>query len=299
MVKKRGLPRERGLNALLDIKDAQAQTQITETDSVSITQIPVKALQRGKYQPRRDIAKEALIELADSIKKHGVMQPIVVRPLTQSTAQSTHITHEIIAGERRWRAAILAELTDIPAIVRPLSDEQAIALALIENIQREDLSPIEQAYALQRFHQEFNMSHSEIAEAVGKARATVSNLLRLLSLHDEVKNLLDQGQLDMGHARALLALSTGQQPIIAKQVIQKQLTVRETESLVKNLLEPTAKSAKPANPDITKLNQLLSDSIGAKVKVQQSKEGKGKLIIHYFSHDEFDGIVNRLAEKFN
>ncbi|MBD3727600.1 MAG: ParB/RepB/Spo0J family partition protein, partial [Moraxella osloensis] len=206
---------------------------------LNLMHINVAYLQRGKYQPRLDLDEDALQELATSIKQHGVMQPIVIRPLAKVLPNSS-ITHEIIAGERRWRAAQIAGLTHIPAIMRPMSDDLAIALALIENIQREDLSVMEQAAALQRFHDEFGMSHSQIADVVGKARTTVSNLLRLNQLHDDVKQALNEGQMDMGHARALLALSPKQQPVIAKKIIQGQLTVRETEALVKDILNPKA-----------------------------------------------------------
>lgn len=211
-------------------------------NGISLLHMDVTRLQRGKYQPRIDLGEDALQELATSIRQHGVMQPIVIRPLAKKNGD---VTHEIIAGERRWRGAQIVGLTHIPAIERPISDDLAIALALIENIQREDLSIMEQAVALQRFHDEFGMSHAQIADVVGKARTTVSNLLRLNGLHNEVKNALNNKQMDMGHARTLLALSAEQQPIIAKRIVNEQLTVRQTEQLVKDILNPQ-EIAKPS-----------------------------------------------------
>lgn len=223
------------------------------------------------------------------------MQPIVIRPLLANEEKlADNITHEIIAGERRWRAAKLAGQDTIPAIERALSDELAIALALIENIQREDLSVIEQAAALQRFHTEFGMSHAMIAEVVGKARTTVSNLLRLNHLHEEVKKHLSEGHLDMGHARALLSLSSEQQPIIAENIIESSMTVRDAEKLVKSILNPE-KPSKPAaqnsDAEIEKLNQQLSDYLGATVKLKQKKGGKGSMEIFFHSHEELDALL--------
>lgn len=264
-------------------------------EEMTLVQMDVERLQAGKYQPRRDMSETALAELASSIKQHGVMQPIVIRPLLANEEKlADSITHEIIAGERRWRAAKLAGQETIPAIERALSDELAIALALIENIQREDLSVIEQAAALQRFHTEFGMSHAMIAEVVGKARTTVSNLLRLNHLHEDVKAHLSEGHLDMGHARALLSLSSEQQPIIAEKIIEASMTVRDAEKLVKSILNPE-KPSKPASQnadaEIEKLNQQLSDYLGATVKLKQKKGGKGSMEIFFHSHEELEALL--------
>nr|WP_309575999.1 ParB/RepB/Spo0J family partition protein [Moraxella osloensis] len=258
---------------------------------LNLMHINVAYLQRGKYQPRIDLDEDALQELATSIKQHGVMQPIVIRPLAKVLPNSP-ITHEIIAGERRWRAAQIAGLTHIPAIMRPMSDDLAIALALIENIQREDLSVMEQAAALQRFHDEFGMSHSQIADVVGKARTTVSNLLRLNQLHDDVKHALNEGQMDMGHARALLALSPKQQPVIAKKIIQGQLTVRQTEALVKDILNPKAPTqSQEIDYDRLRLNQQLSEQLGAVVKIKGSSKGKGSIEIFFHNEEELQALI--------
>ena len=258
---------------------------------LNLMHINVTYLQRGKYQPRIDLDEDALQELATSIKQHGVMQPIVIRPLAKVLPNSP-ITHEIIAGERRWRAAQIAGLTHIPAIMRPMSDDLAIALALIENIQREDLSVMEQAAALQRFHDEFGMSHSQIADGVGKARTTVSNLLRLNQLHDDVKQALNEGQMDMGHARALLSLSPKQQPVIAKKIIQGQLTVRQTEALVKDILNPKAPTqSQEIDYDRLRLNQHLSEQLGAVVKIKGSSKGKGSIEIFFHNEEELQALI--------
>ncbi|ENX48566.1 MULTISPECIES: ParB/RepB/Spo0J family partition protein [Acinetobacter] len=287
--KKRGLAKGRGLDALLgSIQKEKLQIEAQAIDHGQLKQIDVNLLKRGEYQPRRFIQEQDLKELAASIEKHGVMQPIVIRPI-----EDEQYPYEIIAGERRWRAAQLAGLKEIPAIVRDLNDQVAIALALIENIQRQDLNPIDQALALQRFHDEFGLSHQEIAETVGKARTTVSNLLRLLSLDDAIKNLMQEGQLDMGHARAILALKAKDQMAVAKIVIEKSLSVRQTEQLVREWNEP--KQDKPQaviSPDIEQLTQKLSERFGANVKIDHNKQGKGKLVIHYHSLDELDGILN-------
>ena len=287
--KKRGLAKGRGLDALLgSIQKEKLQIEAQAIDHGQLKQIDVNLLKRGEYQPRRFIQEQDLKELASSIEKHGVMQPIVIRPI-----EDEKYPYEIIAGERRWRAAQLAGLKEIPAIVRDLNDQVAIALALIENIQRQDLNPIDQALALQRFHDEFGLSHQEIAETVGKARTTVSNLLRLLSLDDAIKNLMQEGQLDMGHARAILALKAKDQMAVAKIVIEKSLSVRQTEQLVREWNEP--KQDKPQAvipPDIEQLTQKLSERFGANVKIDHNKQGKGKLVIHYHSLDELDGILN-------
>lgn len=264
-------------------------------EQVTLIQIAPARLQSGKYQPRRDIKEETLKELAESVRQHGVMQPIVIRPLLEGERKAQGITHEIIAGERRWRAARLAGLNTIPAIERVLSDEVAIALALIENIQREDLTVLEQAAALERFHTEFGMSHAMIADVVGKARTTVSNLLRLNALHDEVKAFMMDNLLDMGHARTLLSLSKDQQPIIAKKIIHADMTVREAERLVKSILHPKPKAVSINSREIIALNQRLSDALGARVKLKQGKDGKGSVEIFFHSHDELSELMTQLG----
>lgn len=270
-------------------------------DNISLISIDVTRLQSGKYQPRRDMNEAALAELSSSISQHGVMQPIVIRPLLAGeNKESPTVTHEIIAGERRWRAAKMAGEKVIPAIERALSDELAIALALIENIQREDLSVIEQAAALQRFHTEFGMSHAMIADVVGKARTTVSNLLRLNALHDRVKDYLANGLLDMGHARALLPLSSGQQPVVAKKIIDQKMTVRDAEKLVKSILNPAPKKTKRDLADareLEKINQQLSDKFGAKVKLKQKKSGKGSVEIFFHDQDELASLLEQLQHS--
>ncbi|TXJ03027.1 MAG: ParB/RepB/Spo0J family partition protein [Acinetobacter sp.] len=288
-IKKRGLAKGRGLDALLgSIQKEKLQLEVQALDHGQFKPIDVSLLKRGEYQPRRFIPEHELQELASSIEQHGVMQPIVVRAVDDE-----QYPYEIIAGERRWRAALLAGLTEIPAIVRELSDQVAIALALIENVQRQDLNPIDQAIALQRFHDEFGLSHQEIAETVGKARATVSNLLRLLSLPEAIKDYMQQGQIDMGHARAILSLKAKDQLDVAKIVIEKGLSVRQTEQLVRERSEPK-QDKKPAEvaPDIEQLTQQLSERFGANVKIDHNQKGKGKLVIHYHSLDELDGILN-------
>lgn len=269
-------------------------TELSTDGQLNLLHIDVTRLQRGKYQPRIDLGEEALQELATSIKQHGVMQPIVIRPLAK-VAKDSPVTHEIIAGERRWRAAQIAGLSHIPAILRPMSDDLAIALALIENIQREDLSVMEQAVALQRFHDEFGMSHAQIADVVGKARTTVSNLLRLNQLHDDVKTALNEGVMDMGHARALLSLSVGQQPVIARKIANEQLTVRQTEQLVKQILDPKQEDKpKELDYDRLRLNQQLSEQLGAVVKVKGSSTGKGSIEIFFHNPEELQALLAQL-----
>jgi ParB family chromosome partitioning protein len=266
-----------------------------------LRKLPVDLLQRGKYQPRIDLRQETLQELADSIKAQGVVQPIVVRPIGEDSAEGsqTETRYEIIAGERRWRAAQLAGLHEIPAVIRRVPDSAAIAMALIENIQREDLNPLEEARALQRLISEFEMTHAAAAEAVGRSRAAVSNLLRLLDLGDEVKGLVEHREIEMGHARALLGLENKrQQAEAAAQVAQQKLSVRDTEALVKRLsVQPSAsvQEASPrADPNIRKLEGELSEKLGAKVQVQHSSSGKGKLVINYHTLDELDGILEHI-----
>lgn len=288
-VKKRGLAKGRGLDALLgSIQKEKLQLEAQGNDHGQLKQIDVHQLKRGTYQPRRYIHEADLAELAASIEKHGVMQPIVIRPVDDAQHP-----YEIIAGERRWRAAQKAGLKHVPAIVRDLSDQVAIALALIENIQRQDLNPIDQALALQRFHDEFGLSHQEIADTVGKARTTISNLLRLLSLSEDVKQLMLEGQLDMGHARAILSLKMDAQLKVAKMVIEKGLSVRQTEQLVRDWNAPKSADQKaPIQNDLQQLTQKLSERFSANVKIDHNKQGKGKLVIHYHSLDELDGILN-------
>jgi ParB family chromosome partitioning protein len=254
-------------------------------------------LQRGQYQPRLDIRQDTLEELADSIRAQGVVQPIVARPLGKTGDTQRY---EIVAGERRWRAAQLAGLESIPAVVRELPDEAAIAMALIENIQREDLNPLEEARALDRLIREFDLTHGEAAEAVGRSRASVSNLLRLLDLSDKVKPMLEARQIEMGHARALLSITDAvQQYDAARQVARKGLSVRETERLVKRMLAGPGNKVpadKPAsqNADIRRLEVEVSEKIGARVSLQHSRKGSGKLVISYNTLDELDGILQHI-----
>lgn len=272
----------RGLDALLSPETTRTQ------GGERLQALPIELLQRGKYQPRTGMDKDRLQELADSIKTQGVVQPIVARSVGGGR-------YEIVAGERRWRAAQLAGLHEIPAIIKDIPDQSAIALALIENIQREDLSPLEEAAALQRLIEEFDLSHTEAAEAVGRSRASVSNLLRLLDLHPDVKRLLDQRQLEMGHARALLALSGKFQVEAAKEVVRLGLTVRETEALVRRKHEaPKAKPSARKDADIQRLEQDLTERLAARVLIQHTKKGAGKLVIHYNSTDELEGILERV-----
>jgi len=287
--KKGGLGR--GLEALLGsaVVPAVGGTTAEKTGSAQdgdLRNLPVDIIQRGKYQPRIDMHPDTLEELADSIRAQGVVQPIVVRPIGPNR-------YEIIAGERRWRASQMAGLHEIPAVIREVPDNAAIAMALIENIQREQLNPMEEARALQRLIDEFELTHQQAAEAVGRSRVAVSNLLRLLSLNDDVKRLLENGDLEMGHARALLALDGARQSEAARSVTAKGLSVRETERLVKHLLEgPAAKPApKAVDPDVRRLEQDLGQKLGAQVAIQQAGKGKGKLVIQYNSLDELDGIL--------
>lgn len=301
-MKKRGLAQGRGLDALLgSIKQARDDVQHSQAShaGAQLEELPLECLQRGEYQPRREMSPDSLSDLAASIQRHGVMQPIVVRRLGNgSLHNSTGLHYEIVAGERRWRAAKQAGLTHIPAIIRDLPDELAIALALIENIQREDLSPMEQATALQRFHDEFGMSHQEIADAVGKARTTVSNLLRLMGLQIEVKTLLEHGDLDMGHARALLSLDAQTQVELARDVVSRGLSVRQTEQLIRDRLNPTpSKPPRVVPPDVEKLSQHLSERFGAPVQIEHNDKGKGRLTIRYHSLDELDGILAVMGQS--
>jgi ParB family chromosome partitioning protein len=294
--RKRGLGR--GLDALLGasntarevVASAEAAVESGGASQEQLKMLPVDLIQRGKYQPRRDIDPESLQELADSIRAQGVMQPIVVRPISDRR-------FEIIAGERRWRATQLAGLDVIPAVVRDVPDEAAIAMALIENIQREDLNPVEEAIALQRLQREFELTQQEVASAVGKSRSTITNLLRLMTLEEDVRILLERGDLEMGHARALLGLNGTDQSQAARTVVGKGMSVRQTEALVRNLL--AAKEREPEapqrlDPNIRQLQDDLSQRLGARVQIQHSAKGRGKLVLSYNSLDELDGILNHI-----
>ena len=284
-VKKRGLGR--GLDALLGGTSVAAlEKQAAQADTRELQHLPIDIMQRGKYQPRRDMDPTALEELAQSIRLHGIMQPIVVRAIDVGR-------YEIIAGERRWRAAQQAGLEYIPAMVRELSDEAAIAMALIENIQREDLNPIEEATALQRLQHEFSLTQQQIADAVGKSRASIANLLRLIALPEEVKTLLAHGDLEMGHARALLGLPANRQVEGARHVVAQGLTVRQTESLVRQWLNAETKPEKKTktDPDIGRLEQRLAEKLGASVHIKHGEKGKGQLVIKYNSLDELQGVL--------
>ena len=289
--KKRKL--NRGLDALLGTdltKKAPAGTAEASTISLGdgdLRQLPLEFLQRGKYQPRIDFDEATLQELADSIKAQGVMQPIVVRSVGADR-------YEIVAGERRWRASQLAALDTIPAIVREISDETAIAMALIENIQRENLNPLEEARALKRLQTEFDLSQQEVATAVGKSRPVIANLMRLLSLEREVSEMLEHGRIDAGHGKVLLALDGGDQVRAARKVVDSKLSVRQTEALVKAMLAPAVDTApQRKDPDIDRLERQLSEHFGTKVVIE-NKNGRGKLVIQYSDLDVLDGILNRI-----
>jgi len=298
--KKRGLGR--GLDALLSasqtttsesLQEAPVQeegTEISPPEDGTLVELELQQLQPGQYQPRRDVQESALEELADSIRQQGLMQPIVVRPLP---GMPDH--YEIIAGERRWRACELAGLKRIPVLIRDVADESAIAMALIENIQRENLNPMEEAIALHRLQQEFGLTQQQVANSVGKNRTTVANLLRLMQLNTDVKRLLENGDLEMGHARALLGLTGQAQSDAAAQVVADSLNVRETEKLIRQLSQPVDDVEKtpvtPPSPDVMRLERLLGDRLGAKVVIRHGARGKGKVVIDYSSLDELDGIL--------
>ncbi|OMH39637.1 ParB/RepB/Spo0J family partition protein [Motiliproteus sp. MSK22-1] len=289
MAKKRGLGR--GLDALLgsaEFDDSPIEVPITADES-GIHSLTVDKIQRGMYQPRRDMDQDALEDLANSIKAQGVIQPIVVRPVDMGR-------YEIIAGERRWRASQLAGLTEIPVIVRDVPDEAAIAMALIENIQREDLNPIEEATALQRLMDEFELTQQKVAEAVGKSRTTVTNLLRLMKLTPEVKRMLEYGDLEMGHARALLVLEHDRQIAAAKEVVGRSYSVRQTEELVKKYQAGPKKAVEKTKPDpgLKSIEERWSSAIDMKVKISQSEKGDGKLTISYESLEDLDRILGRI-----
>ncbi|RDH82718.1 MAG: chromosome partitioning protein ParB [endosymbiont of Galathealinum brachiosum] len=298
--KKRGLGR--GLNALLgsaaEVKEltdpkpaptAPVEAPVETTDN-GLRHIAVELIQRGTYQPRVHFEPEALQELADSIKTQGVIQPIVVRPVSAGK-------FEIIAGERRWRACQLAGLHEVPAVVKELNDQSAAAISLIENIQRENLNPLEESRALQRLIDEFDMTHQQVSEVVSRSRASVTNLLRLKDLNEDVKLLVDERKIDMGHARALLALTGAEQSLLANKASAQGWSVRETEKQVKRQLNPAPKvteSSASIDPDIKRLQEQVSERLGAPVNVQHKSNGKGKLVINYSSLDELDGILAKI-----
>jgi ParB family chromosome partitioning protein len=300
MAKRRGLNNAGGgLNVLLagaskgkTSQDGASTAEDSQLAKEVLKQIPIEYLQPGQYQPRKDMHQETLEELAASIKVQGIMQPILVRPLSSVTADTKY---EIIAGERRWRAAQIAGLHDVPAIVRDVPDEAAIAMALIENIQRENLNPMEEAVALHRLQEEFELTQQQVADAVGKSRVTVTNLLRLMNLNEDVRTMLEHGDIEMGHARALLGLHDQHQSEAGRQVVAKGFTVRQTEALVRGWHEPVVAQAKPVtNPDIKRLEINLGDRLGAKVELKHNGKGQGKLVINYSTLDELDGILSHI-----
>ncbi len=285
--KKRGLGK--GLDALL----GTSSETTNEAEKSSLDTLAVDLIQRGQYQPRKDFDNEALEELSNSIKAQGMVQPIVVRKLPRQGS------YEIIAGERRWRAAQLAGLHEVPVVIKDVSDQTAMCMALIENIQRQDLNPLEEAGALSRLIEEFDMTHEMVAESVGRSRSAVSNLLRLLDLADEAKSLLVEGELEMGHARAILALATSKQVEAARTIAKKGLSVREAEALVKRLQAGSNTRAKKSgstvkDANITRLENELSNKLGAPVMIKHSAKGKGELKIHYNSPDELEGILKHI-----
>lgn len=293
-VKKRGLGK--GLGALLgDLSVTDEGVTDTEEESSEVKSaqlVPIEYLQPGRFQPRTDINPEHLQELATSIEQHGIVQPIVIRQLAKNR-------YEIIAGERRWRAAQLAGLHEVPVITRVLSDQDALAVALIENIQREDLNAMEEAEAYQRLSQEFGITHQQISQIVGKSRTAVSNTLRLMDLHGSVQTLLRDKKIDMGHARALLALDHPKQEELAKQVVNNHLTVRATEQLVKKHLgdqiqtKPSVKNVK--DPDIIRLENELSEQLGTETKIQYSADGKGRVLINFHNLDHLQGVLAKIS----
>ena len=276
----------KGLDALLPEPEEDAATP-----SRDLSELPVETLYRSDHQPRRRINEEGLEELAASIQAQGLLEPVIVRPRTRGG-------YEIVAGERRWRAAQRAGLDTVPALVRELDDRQAIAIALIENIQREDLNPLEEAAALKRLVAEYGMTHAQVADAVGRSRTAVSNLLRLLNLAPGVQEMIDDGELEMGHARALLALPTDEQMAASREVAKRSLSVRQTEALVKRLLSGTPSEPAP-DPDTRRLERSASEHLGAPVTISANSKGKGRVVIRYSSLDELDGILARMGAKLD
>ncbi|HBE91411.1 MAG TPA: chromosome partitioning protein ParB [Gammaproteobacteria bacterium] len=276
----------RGLDALL----GDTGSSLGETAKTGLQEIPVELLQRGRFQPRGKMNQDALDELASSIRKQGVLQPIVVRKLTTGD-------YEIIAGERRWRAAQLAELERVPVVVRDLSDEDAMVIGLIENLQREDLNPIEEARGMQRLIDEFSMTHQQVADSVGRSRVAVSNLLRLLSLENEVRGMLEESMLDMGHARALLSLDAMLQCKAARKITDAGMSVRQAEQLVRRLQDDRGsaqKVKKEKDPDIRHLEESLSERLATHVEIKLGSKGKGKLVIDFHSNDVLEGILAKI-----
>ncbi len=282
MIKMKGLGR--GLDALLSGSDAKPEDELRN--------LPVDRMKPGKYQPRTHMDQDSLAELAVSIKAQGVMQPILVRAINSTPGAERY---EIVAGERRWRASQLAGLSEVPVLVRSIPDEQALEMALIENIQRENLNPLEEAQGLQRLIDEFGLTHQQAADAVGRSRPAASNLLRLLQLTTAVQDLLMTGKLDMGHARALLPLTGAQQLALAQRIIQKDLSVREAERLVQQIVNPPKQTAaQPVDRDLLRLQEELSDSIGSAVAIRSNKKGAGKITIEFSDLDQLEGILGRL-----
>ncbi|WOT05239.1 ParB/RepB/Spo0J family partition protein [Shewanella youngdeokensis] len=292
-LKKRGLGK--GLDALLSTSHAASKRLAPQAEEITdnvvndeLITLDIDRLQPGKYQPRKDMSADALEELAESIRAQGIIQPIVVRTVSPNQ-------FEIIAGERRWRASQLAGLTKLPCIVKQVPDEAAVAIALIENIQREDLNAMEEAIALNRLIEEFELTHQQIADAVGKSRASVSNLLRLNGLNEAVKRMLENGDIDMGHGRALLAIEGDEQTNLARIVVSKELTVRETERLVNKTLNQVETTEKPTKDhDVSRLESQLIERLGAKVSLTHNKKGKGKMVINYQNLAELEGIINKI-----
>lgn len=278
MTKQKGLGR--GLDALLS---GDGNAALAEE---SLQNIGISKLQPGKYQPRTNMDQAALAELAESIKAQGIMQPILARPIDTDR-------FEIIAGERRWRAAQLAGLSEVPVLIRKVADESALAMSLIENIQRENLNPLEEAMGIQRLINEFGMTHQTAGEALGNSRSTISNLLRLLNLSAPVQELMMQGKIDMGHGRALLSLNAVQQVRIANMIAQKQLSVRETERLVNQLEHPALKKMQKPDRDLLRLQENVSERLGAQVAIKPKKNGQGNIVIHYTSLDQLDDILSK------
>jgi len=282
MMKPKGLGR--GLDALLD-----AESEVPARESMAT--VDIDRIQPGRYQPRTKMDAESLNELAASIKAQGLMQPVLVRPAGADR-------YELIAGERRWRAARIAGLAEVPVVVRDVPDQAALAMSLIENIQREDLNPLEEAQGVQRLVSEFKLTHQEAADAIGRSRAATTNLLRLLNLPQSVQQLVLDGQLDMGHARALLALDGELQVATAKKVADKGLSVRETEQLVNDLLHPKARIPRPkarSGRDIQRLEEEVSESLGTTVEIKSGKKGSGRLVVHYMSHEHLDELLLKLT----
>lgn len=288
--------KKRGLGALgVDVLLSASETQsaIASTDK-ALQSLPIETIQRSPYQPRQVLQPEALEGLANSIRKQGVVQPIVVRKVENE--------FQLIAGERRWRAAQQAGLQEIPALIKNVNDQEAAAIALIENLQREDLRPLEEAQAFANLIEKFELTHHEVGEVVGRSRAAVSNSLRLLALAEPVKEMLNQGQLEMGHARALLSLNKTQQNDCAQTILNRQLSVRQAEELVRQVQlkkQSSKQSSNNRDPDISRLEQKLSDQIGAHVSIQHNQNGRGRLQIRYNSLDEFEGIIAKILKKKN